>query len=157
MLRLAVIVLVSVGIVGLLAALLMRKVAVPTISTEKLRELQRESESMGEPKLVLIDVRSPEELAVSMIPGAITAAQFEEDEDAYRGSTIVTYCTVGVRSEHYARKLLAAGHKAVNFEDSIIGWCEANFPLVTPDGEPTKRVHTYSDDYKVPAEYTAVY
>ena len=154
MLRFAVIVLIVVGLAGLLFTLFVRRAPVPTISAKKLRELQQ---SPGNTKFVVIDVRSTEELSVSMIPGAITSEQFEEEVDAYRDSTIIPYCTVGVRSERYARKLLDAGHTALNFKGSILGWCEAGYPLVTPDGEPTTRVHTYSDDYEVPAEYTAVY
>lgn len=157
MLRFALILLVVVGLAGLLFTLFVRKTPVPTISAEELRELQQTPESSAKSKFVLIDVRSTEELSVSMIPGAITSQEFETHVDDYRGSTIITYCTVGVRSEHYARKLLDEGHAALNFEASILGWCEAKYPLVTPDGEPTTRVHTYSDEYKVPTEYTAVY
>ena len=108
-------------------------------------------------KFVLVDVRSPKEQSISMIPGAITAQQFEENQTQYWDRTVIAYCTVGVRSEHYARTLIASGQSALNFKDSILGWCAANYPLVTPDGKPTQRVHTYSARYKVSSEYEAVY
>ena len=65
----------------------------------------------SERKVILIDVRDAEEQAVSMIPGAVTADEFERDwKDELIGSkrpevTAVPYCTVGYRSGSYARKL----------------------------------------------------
>ena len=135
-----------------------QKQPVKTISTEQLLEMQAAEERTDSPaKFVLVDVRSPKEQSISMIPGAITAQQFEENQTQYWDRTVIAYCTVGVRSEHYARKLIASGQSALNFKDSILGWCAASYPLVTPDGKPTQRVHTYSARYKVSSEYEAVY
>lgn len=114
------------------------------------------SERHGE-EFVLVDVRSEKEQAVSMIPGAITDRHFTEHRKQYERLTVITYCTVGVRSERFAQELIALGQSALNFNGSILAWCEAKLPLVTTDGQPTKRVHTYSARYKVPEEYTAVY
>lgn len=146
-----------------------RKEKVKTVSVEQLHKLlneQQESEKQAkedgkeQPKasFVLVDVRAAKEQAVSMIPGAITAQQYEKNRKRFAGKTVIAYCTVGVRSEEYARKLVSSGKAALNFKGSILAWCEANHPLVTPDGKPTKRVHTYSARYnKVPSKYTAVY
>ncbi len=51
----------------------------------------------AEEKLVVVDVRSPEEQAVSMIDGAITCGEFEARLEAYEGATVVAYCTIGQR------------------------------------------------------------
>ena len=139
-----------------------------TISATQLHELlekqasletQAAEEGKGKPTadFVVVDVRSAEEQAVSLIPGAITDQQFEKDRKQYQGRSVIAYCTIGVRSEHYARELIDSGQEALNFKGSILAWCEAKYPLVTPEGKPTERVHTYSDRYKVPAEYSAIY
>jgi len=109
------------------------------------------------PSFVLVDVRSPKETAVSVIPGAIPKEQFEKNAKQFRDRTVITYCTVGYRSDKYARKLIQQGFTAKNFKGSILGWCRANQPLVTLQGEATNRVHTYSSSNKVPARYKAVW
>ena len=102
---------------------------VKTINAEQLYELVRlletqaaeEGEEKPAAEFVLVDVRSPKEQSVSMIPGAITAQQFEKHRKLYQSRTVVTYCTIGVRSEHYARKVVASGQSALNFKDSVLG------------------------------------
>lgn len=105
---------------------------------------------------VLVDVRSPREADVSTLPGAVTLAEFRRDADRYRDRRVVTYCTVGVRSGWQAKRLRSEGFDAANFEASILGWAEAGLPLVTPAGEPTDRLHTYSEAYAAPAGYVGV-
>ena len=48
--------------------------------------------------VVLVDVREAKEQKVSMIPGAISVEEFEDDEDRYEELTVVAYCTIGHRS-----------------------------------------------------------
>ena len=107
--------------------------------------------------IVLVDVRETAETDVSVIPGALTKEQFEANIDQYRGAQVVAYCTVGGRSFLYARDLQNRGFRAANFKASIIGWCEAGGELTGPTGEPTRRVHTYSAAFSVPADYEAVH
>lgn len=109
------------------------------------------------PRFILVDVRSPEEYAVSMIPGAITRQQFERNQEAYKGRIVIPYCTIGGRSGNYASTLAARGVKVLNFKGSILKWCEHQYPLVTPKGESTNRVHVYSSRYRVPGIYRPVW
>ena len=143
-----------------------KKSAAPEISTEELLRLQADQttdetqaaeakQPVPEPSFVLVDVRSPKEQAVSILPGAITVQQLEANRAAYQGRTIVTYCTVGGRSGAYARKLIKQGLTAKNYKGSLLAWCNAKQPLVTLQGESTNRVHVYSSRYKVPDEYVA--
>jgi rhodanese-related sulfurtransferase len=130
------------------------KPAIGTVSTAELRaKLAARADGDG---VVLVDVRTPEEIAVSVIPGAISASDFEAERERFRDAEIIAYCTVGVRSEHYARRLVADGYRASNYKASILGWVDEGLPVVTPAGEPTRQVHVYSDDYSVPAPYEAV-
>ncbi|WP_168567094.1 rhodanese-like domain-containing protein [Crateriforma spongiae] len=102
---------------------------------------------------VLVDVRSDAELAISRISGAITRKQFESDPRSYSGRPVVAYCTVGGRSYLFAAKLVDSGVDAVNYRDSILGWCNAGLPLVKADGRPTTDVHPYWRLFKVPDSY----
>ena len=45
------------------------------VTARQLQQLQREE------KIVLVDVRSPEERTISIIPGAISQAEFEKNRD----------------------------------------------------------------------------
>lgn len=69
--------------------------SIETISTKEIQEQQICHDPLG---IVLVDVRSQAEQAVSVIPGAITAQQYEVGTDRYAGKTVVPYCTVGGRS-----------------------------------------------------------
>jgi len=109
-----------------------------------------------ESEFVLVDVRSEMEINVSVIPGTITKAMYEQNVAKYRGKLVISYCTVGGRSGTYAKQLADKGVKVKNYQGSILKWVDAGLPLVTLDGEPTNRVHTYSDRYKIPAEYEQV-
>jgi rhodanese-related sulfurtransferase len=113
--------------------------------------------SSGGKPLLLVDVRSAEEVAVSMIPGAISRDEYERNAQHYADYRIAPYCTVGARSEKYTRNLREKGVDAVNFKGSIIAWVEAGQPLVTPEGESTRRVHTWSRFIGVPEDYEQVF
>jgi rhodanese-related sulfurtransferase len=137
-----------------------RKSSVAEISVDQLRSLRLDAtadESTEAPQFVLVDVRTPEEYSVSVIPGAITKSEFERNIKRYRASTVITYCTSGYRSGQYAQKLVSQGIQAKNFRGSVLGWCRAGLPLQTPQGEATNRVHTYSSKNRVPAKYNAVW
>jgi rhodanese-related sulfurtransferase len=100
---------------------------------------------------VLVDVREPEERAVSMLPGAISQEQFEAEREAYRGRTVVAYCTIGARSGRYAKQLADEGWDARNLKGSVLAWTFTGAPFVSADG-PTRRVHTYSEAWALTAE-----
>jgi len=129
------------------------------LTNEQQRKVQK-SKQNGQPSpaadFVLIDVRSDKEIAVSIIPGAITKTDFEKNQADYRDKLIIPYCTVGGRSEKYAKQLLQDGWRVKNYKGSILEWIGAEQPLVTVKGEPTQRVHTYSNRYLVPANYQQV-
>lgn len=107
-------------------------------------------------KFVLLDVRTPEERAVSVISGAITAEQFEADPPMKDGATVVCYCMMGGRSGMYAKHLAERGIHAMNMPGAVLAWSHAGGEFVDDKG-PTKRVHTHSPDMDLLAEgYQAV-
>ena len=137
---------------------------IETKSLNKMLREQKEAEAKAEvsqteippASFVVVDVRSEAEVNVSVIPGAITKKQFEKDRDQYKGRLVIPYCTVGVRSAAYAKQLAKKGMTVKNYKGSILKWAEAGLPLVTLDGKPTNRVHTWSDRYSVPSNYEQV-
>lgn len=119
---------------------------IQSLTVEELLELQK-----GSRAVVLVDVREPREMEVSMIPGAIDASTFERDSDSYRGAIVVPYCTVGYRSGRYTEKLQEKGWDARNLEGSILAWTLAGLPLENAEG-PTKRVHVYGRTWDLAAQ-----
>ena len=121
------------------------------ISIQELQQLQKQE------KVILVDVRTPQEMEVSMIMGAISQAEFERKHAKYRNSTIVPYCTIGSRSGIYAEKLQKQGFKVFNLEGSILSWSHAGGKLVNDKGI-TNRIHTYGKQWELAAEnYQAVW
>jgi rhodanese-related sulfurtransferase len=129
---------------------------VDVISAAEVRELQC--------PYVLVDVRLPEERAVSIIKGAITREEFERkfptpgsvEEDM----VIIPYCTIGYRSGEFGRKLLKEGYPKVRNSEGIVLWTYEASPaqeLVTMNGSPMKRVHTYGPPWDLAnPEYKSV-
>jgi rhodanese-related sulfurtransferase len=118
---------------------------VPELTADELRKLQTQE------KIVLVDVRTPDEQVVSMIPGAITASDFEDNRQSYEGATVVTYCTIGGRSGKYAKGLVDAGVKAFNLRGAILAWTHAGGDLIDTEG-PTRRVHVHGRKMNLTAD-----
>ncbi len=118
---------------------------VPELTVAQLRQLQSQEE------IVLVDVRTPDEQVVSMIPGAITASEFEDNRRSYEAATVVTYCTIGGRSGRYAKGLVDAGMKAFNLRGAILAWTHAGGELIDTEG-PTRRVHVHGRKFDLTAD-----
>jgi rhodanese-related sulfurtransferase len=86
--------------------------------------------------LRLIDVRTAEEVAEGMIPGAqhIPLDEFDPANlDPRTVQDVVLYCRSGRRSAIAAEKLAAfTGEPAKHLADGIIGWKEAGLETVLP-------------------------
>jgi len=118
---------------------------VPELTVEELDRLSSTT------SVVLVDVRAEKEQNVSMIPGAVTAQEFERFPDWYRNGTVVAYCTVGHRSGLYAKKLLSQGWQAFNLKGAILAWTHADRDLVDQHG-PTRRVHVAGSKWSFEAD-----
>jgi rhodanese-related sulfurtransferase len=124
---------------------------VPELTAAALRELE------GKRPVVLVDVRAVRERQVSTLPGARTPAQLEGHGGALGDSLVVAYCTIGLRSGRYARRLLNRGLQVHNLRGSILAWTHAGGELEAA-GAPTRRVHVGSARWALQAEgYEAVW
>ncbi|GAA4407724.1 hypothetical protein GCM10023187_28710 [Nibrella viscosa] len=116
------------------------KKSVPFITVEELKQRQN---------VVVLDTRERNEYEVSHLPGARWIGYNDFDlrrlRDIPKSATIVTYCSVGVRSERVGEKLLAAGYTNVqNLYGSLFEWVNQGNPVVDIQERPTQRVHAYS-------------
>lgn len=107
--------------------------------------------------VVFVDVRKPEEQAVSMIPGAVTSEVFLADTERFRGQRIIAYCTISYRSGKLAAKLNRKGIAMVNLKGGLLGWVHAGGPLVRGN-LPVSVLHVYGQKWDLaPAGIETVY
>ncbi|MEL6494136.1 MAG: rhodanese-like domain-containing protein [Cyanobacteria bacterium J06623_7] len=121
----------------------------PEITVAELQQLQERGT-----KFVVIDVRSPAEISVSRLPGAITPAEFETHlgltKDAEK-VVAIAYCTIGYRSGLYAQKLQEQGVRVLNLKGGVLAWSHGGGQLVDDAGS-TKRVHVFGRQWRLAAE-----
>jgi rhodanese-related sulfurtransferase len=96
---------------------------------------------------VIVDARDFEEREVSIIPSAIGIEEFIENKEDFKKTPILFYCTIGCRSGLWAEELKADGFEAYNLWGGVLAWALSRHPLVTPEGETTKRVHVYGEKW----------
>lgn len=116
------------------------------ITVSELQQLQQQDK-----ELILVDVRSPEERAVSFIPGAITTAEFEQNLEQYRNAQVIAYCTIGYRSGKYAQKMQQQGVEILNLEGSLLAWSHIQGKLINRDGI-TNKVHIFGRQWQLTSE-----
>lgn len=98
---------------------------------------------------LLLDVRLPEEFAVSHLAGARRVDFGSRAEEVLASvppeQPIVCYCAAGFRSSVMARRLAGAGHKEVfNLEGAIFDWACEGRPLVGAEDRPEREVHPFN-------------
>lgn len=100
-------------------------------------------------KIVLVDVRTPAEMNISMLPGAITKDDYLKGLDSYRGLTAVAYCTIGYRSGTFAEKMAARGIEIKNLAGGLLAWVHDG-GQVYRDGKEVKQIHVYGPKWDYP-------
>jgi phage shock protein E len=84
-------------------------------------------------KLVLLDVRTPEEYRQAHLRGAmlIPLSELEKRmQEIPRERPLLVYCAVGARSLSAARLLSARGFKEVyQISDGLVSWYKNGFPI----------------------------
>jgi sodium/bile acid cotransporter 7 len=109
----------------------------------------------GGKRVLLCDVRTDAEFAVSTLPGARLRSELDADLLAARGdadTTVVCFCTIGARSGAATLALRRQGINALNLRGSVLAWTHAGGELVEPaTGQLTRRVHTYAADWSLQA------
>lgn len=102
--------------------------------------------------LHILDTREEDEFMVSHIKNARHVGNFWFDMrkvyDIPKNSTVVVYCSVGIRSEKIGEKLIAAGYKNVlNLYGGIFEWVNQSHPVYKQNGVQTAEIHTYNNTW----------
>ncbi len=108
--------------------------------------------------LTILDVRDANEFEVSHLEGAL---RYKEGllENLDPKSPILVYCTVGVRSNKLAKTLRELGfNEIIELQDGLIGWSNAQLPLVNSANQSTDSIHVYNQYFgNLLKKGTAVY
>lgn len=118
---------------------------VPTVTVPELKKMTN---------VVLLDTREKKEYEVSHLPNARWVGyddfSLERLKDIPKTANIVTYCSVGYRSDKIGDKLKAAGYENVhNLYGSLFEWVNQGNSVVDNAGKPTNRIHAYSRPWGV--------
>lgn len=119
---------------------------IPTISVKEFKKMLKNE------KVYVLDAREKKEYDISHIKGAKLIGHNQLNKNALKGipknSTIVVYCTVGVRSEKIGARLKKMGYSNVNnLLGSIIEWVNQDNKVIDSKNKTTKKVHVYNDNY----------
>jgi rhodanese-related sulfurtransferase len=124
----------------------------PDVESIKAAELQ--TVLSGKERPIILDVREPEEFAVSHLQGAVRIDPDAELDEVLRaigpdlkGRAIIVYCSVGVRSTQLTERvydgLKARGASRIaNLSEGVFGWHNAKRPFVRGT-LATSYVHPY--------------
>jgi sodium/bile acid cotransporter 7 len=106
-------------------------------------------------EVLFVDVRGAAEMAVSMLPGAVTRGAYEKDPGIPQGKTVVAYCTIGARSGSYSQKMNRQGARVLSLSGGVLAWLLEG-GKVYHDGVETKRVHVFGNAWNyLPEGYEA--
>ena len=106
----------------------------PQVTVDQAREMIQKH--TGDAEFVILDVRTPEELAEGHVSGAenvnVMASDFESRLGALsRGKTYLVYCRTGSRSAKAVQAMERLGFRSVyHMFEGIVGWQKRAFPLV---------------------------
>ena len=112
-------------------------------------------DSLATTNAILLDARETKEFKVSHLEKAIcvgydyfdvtkTLEKLPKDKNA----KIVVYCSLGIRSEIVAHKLIKEGYTNVfNLYGGIFEWKNNNYNVIDTLGNNTEKVHTFNKDW----------
>jgi len=116
---------------------------VPYTSVEQLRMNHLNDD------VIILDARKKTEYEVSHLKNSIFVGYDNFDISSLKSirkeQKIVVYCSVGIRSENIADKIISAGYTNVqNLYGGIFKWKNEGFPVVDLKGMETEKVHVFS-------------
>ena len=129
------------------------KSSVPTISTSELADLVR-----CESDWLILDSRELVEFEISHLPNAKWAGYHDFSpcrvSDVSKDIKVLVYCSIGVRSEKIAEKLMAFGFPNVwNLYGGIFAWANEHKTLVGHNQNATLAVHGYNQKWATLLEH----
>lgn len=118
---------------------------------------QQAMDLLQQNQVTFVDTRKPAEMAVSMLPGALSEQDFLSRSGDYRDRTVVGYCTISYRSGKFAAKMAERGVAVINLRGGILAWTLEGGKVYDQNGREVKRIHVYGNrwDY-APSGYETV-
>jgi rhodanese-related sulfurtransferase len=120
--------------------------SVPYISVQEL--------AMPKTEAVVLDARELKEYETSHIKDALFVGYDEFNIELVlekvknKEQNIVVYCSVGIRSEDIAEKLIKAGYTDVyNLYGGIFEWKNNDFYVYNSEGFKTNKIHTFAKEW----------
>lgn len=126
-----------------------------TWNTRNVPYMSVETLSLPNSDAILLDARELEEFKVSHLKNSLfvsynnfdlkkTLSKLPKDKN----TKIVVYCSLGIRSETVAYKLIQAGYTNVyNLYGGIFEWKNKGFQIVDTLGNPTEKIHAFSKSW----------
>lgn len=124
------------------------------------KQLDIEMKDANKSDYIFFDVREADEFAVSHIEGAKLllpstwkSSFFKKHGPAIKGTKVIFYCSVGVRSSKMAKYLKKdlinkGALKVYNLEEGIFGWANDGKQLVKAEkSNSTNKVHPYNNHW----------
>lgn len=102
--------------------------------------------------LIILDVRTPEEVALGSIPNSSIINFYDEDFEKkialiQKDKTIAVYCKAGGRSAQASSILIKNGFKnVINLEGGITAWEQMGFPIAKSETVPDQNIKQLSKD-----------
>ncbi|MFT6748212.1 MAG: rhodanese-related sulfurtransferase [Flavobacterium sp.] len=124
-------------------------------NTRNVPYMSVETLAMPKTNAILLDAREADEFKVSHLKNAVyvgyndfnvkqTLTKLPKNKNA----KIVVYCSLGIRSETVAHKLIQEGYTNVyNLYGGIFEWKNNNFQVIDTLGNKTEKVHTFSKSW----------
>jgi sodium/bile acid cotransporter 7 len=103
-------------------------------------------------RLVFVDTRKPEEMKVSMLPGAITQKKYLVEPGRYKDRAVAVYCTISYRSGVFAREMEKKGYTVYNLKRGILAWALEGGSVYDPQGRKTRRIHVFAERWNYAPE-----
>ena len=120
-------------------------------------EAGRALELYAENRVVFVDVRDPDEQAVSMLPAALTGAQFLATAHEHGEKTVLCYCTIGYRSGLFVDRHGTGFPNLHNLCGGLLLWLHAG-GRVFRDGSEIRQAHVYGPKWSLlPEGYQPVF
>jgi len=98
-----------------------------------LNSVQAKALMASNSRVVLLDVRTPEEYRQAHLRGALLIPLGElakRVQEIPRGRPLLIYCAVGARSVSAADFLASRGHREIyQMSDGLVGWYKNGFPI----------------------------
>lgn len=151
----------------LIAQILILLISISIFSQETLSDLLKKYNSNSVPYMsvqelampkteaVVLDAREIKEYETSHIKDALFVGyddfkiELVLEKIKNKEQNIVVYCSVGIRSEDIAEKLIKAGYTDVyNLYGGIFEWKNNDFHVYNSEGIKTNNVHTFAKEWR---------